>query len=126
MKTAILSVCYNDEVKLTAFIDNMQQWINDDYCWVLIDNGSTDDSVRVVKERCPDAIIIELGRNTGTTGGWNCGIRKAQEIGTEFVMFLSLDVLLAPDCVSVLVKEMQSTRGLESSDLCYCNLTIPI
>ena len=61
---------------------------------IVVDNGSTDGSVELVRQRFPSARVVELGRNTGFAGGANAGFRTA---GTEAVALVNQDVRLEPD-----------------------------
>ncbi len=45
---------------------------------ILVDNGSTDGSQRLVAERYPTVNLVALDRNLGLTGGLNVGFRVAQ------------------------------------------------
>lgn len=56
-----------------------------------IDNGSTDDSVAVVRQALPHADILERGVNTGFAGGHNFGLSLCQ---TEFVLLQDQDVMI--------------------------------
>jgi GT2 family glycosyltransferase len=94
---AILSVCLNDEAKLPLFLENMATWSCRNYEYYLIDNGSTDRSLALVEASGMATKIIRLPSNLSTTGGYNEGIRHALAAGAEYIMFLALDALLAPD-----------------------------
>jgi GT2 family glycosyltransferase len=67
---------------------------------VCVDNGSTDGSVEAVRERHPEAHLIENGTNLGFSGGHNAGIRWALEHGAEWVILVNNDVVVAPDVVA--------------------------
>ena len=43
----------------------------------IIDNGSTDDSISLLRSNFPDGNIIALDKNYGFTGGYNFGIQHA-------------------------------------------------
>ena len=45
---------------------------------ILVDNGSSDSSVRFVRENFPEVKVIALGENTGFTGGNAIGLEVAQ------------------------------------------------
>jgi GT2 family glycosyltransferase len=45
---------------------------------ILVDNGSSDNSVRFVRENFPEVKVIALGENTGFTGGTAAGLEVAQ------------------------------------------------
>jgi GT2 family glycosyltransferase len=61
---------------------------------VVVDNGSSDRSLEVVAERCPQARVVRLGRNTGFAFAANRGIEAA---GADAVALVNTDVELAPD-----------------------------
>jgi GT2 family glycosyltransferase len=45
------------------------------YGVVVVDNGSTDGSPAVIRQRFPEVVVIENGENLGYTGGNNVGLR---------------------------------------------------
>ena len=59
---------------------------------IVVDNGSSDDSVLVAKQA--GAEVIELGRNTGFSHAVNAGIQSAR---TEWIAILNNDVSPKPD-----------------------------
>lgn len=70
---------------------------------IVVDNGSTDDSLTLIREQFPDAQIVELGANRGFTGGNNAGIRRALETDTDFIFLLNNDTIVEPDALDALV-----------------------
>jgi GT2 family glycosyltransferase len=71
---------------------------------IVVDNGSGDDSVAIIRERFPDATIIENGRNLGFAAGNNSGITHALTAGFDYVLLLNDDAEVAPDLLRVLVE----------------------
>jgi GT2 family glycosyltransferase len=65
-----------------------------------VDNGSADDSVRLVAELCPSARQIVNAENRGFTGAVNQGVAAARG---EFVLLVNPDAFLLPDYVEQLV-----------------------
>src|ERR1700686_2267636 len=59
---------------------------------IVVDNGSTDDSVRVARNA--GASLIELNANTGFAHAVNCGIRNSD---AEWIAILNNDISLEPD-----------------------------
>jgi GT2 family glycosyltransferase len=57
---------------------------------VLVDNGSTDGSVALVRERFPDVRIVQHERNLGFAAACNAGARAARD--AEVVVFLNNDM----------------------------------
>lgn len=71
---------------------------------VIVDNGSTDDSVKQIREACPEVPLIENGKNLGFAAGNNVGIRLALHHGADYVFVLNNDTTVFLDTVSKLVE----------------------
>ena len=50
---------------------------------IVVDNGSTDDSVARLRERFPGLRLIETGANLGFAGGNNAGLHAALSMGAR-------------------------------------------
>jgi GT2 family glycosyltransferase len=72
----------------------------DDFEVIVVDNGSTDASVALVRESFPDVRVIELDANYGFAKAMNVGIGAA---GGEYVVPLNYDTRPAPDWLAELV-----------------------
>jgi GT2 family glycosyltransferase len=70
---------------------------------VVVDNGSVDGSVEVVRTRFPGIMLVENEENLGYAGGNNVGLRYALAQGMDYVLLLNNDTEVAPDFVSRLV-----------------------
>jgi GT2 family glycosyltransferase len=76
---------------------------------ILVDNGSTDDSVARFRDEFPGVTLLALPRNTGYTGGNNAGIAHVLEKrGHEFVLILNNDTLVPDGLVPRLVAQMDA------------------
>ncbi|HXZ95058.1 MAG TPA: glycosyltransferase [Dehalococcoidia bacterium] len=60
---------------------------------IVIDNDSSDDTVKVVKERFPQATLLANASNTGVGGGYAQGMEYAYQKGYEWVWLLDGDSL---------------------------------
>lgn len=70
---------------------------------IFVDNGSTDESPRFLRERFPEAEVIEMGANVGIAAGYNAGLERAREVGADFGFILNNDTLFAPGTIDALV-----------------------
>lgn len=70
---------------------------------VVVDNGSSDDSVVRIRAEFPAVTLIETGVNLGYAGGNNVGIRHALAQGFDYILLLNNDTEVAPDFLDVLV-----------------------
>jgi hypothetical protein len=66
---------------------------------VVVDNGSTDGTVRVVRERFPDAAVVEQ-ENLGLAAGWNAGMALASG---RYFLILNADAWLTEGSLTRLV-----------------------
>ena len=66
---------------------------------VVVDNGSTDGTAAVVRERYPEARLI-ASENRGLGAGWNTGIRAST---TSYVLLLNADAWLTPGALDRLL-----------------------
>ena len=73
------------------------------YQIVVVDNGSTDDSVERIHEAYPQLTLLETGKNLGFAGGNNVGIRYALERGVDYVWLLNNDTIVEANTLSALV-----------------------
>lgn len=88
---------------------------------VVVDNGSTDDSVRRLRDSFPEMPVLETGKNLGFAAGNNHGIRYALEHGADYVLVLNNDTIVPEVTISRLVEFAQQTSdaaliGPEISD----------
>ena len=70
--------------------------------WI-VDNGSADGSLRRLEAAFPDATVLDAGGNRGFSGGCNVGICAALEAGSDFVLLINSDAVLAPDALEKLL-----------------------
>ncbi|WP_322971830.1 glycosyltransferase family 2 protein [Faecalibacter sp. LW9] len=71
---------------------------------IAIDNNSTDDSVKYIKENYPTVHLIENKVNKGFGGANNQGLKYALENGGEYFFLLNQDAWVDPNTIEELVK----------------------
>jgi GT2 family glycosyltransferase len=71
---------------------------------VVVDNGAkTDVGQLATAEFGPDFVdVVRLGRNMGSAAGFKAGIERALTLGSEFILLLDDDNMLAPGAVATL------------------------
>ena len=70
---------------------------------LVVDNGSTDDSIARIRAAHPEVPILEAGRNLGFSGGCNVGIRRALEEGADYIWLLNNDTTVDPQALTAMV-----------------------
>jgi N-acetylglucosaminyl-diphospho-decaprenol L-rhamnosyltransferase len=74
---------------------------------ILIDNGSTDDSVEVTKREWPSVVLLEQGKNIGYVPANNVGLRVATG---RIAMLLNNDTLVQEGCLQHIVEFADRTE----------------
>lgn len=82
--------------------------------WV-VDNASTDDSVRMVKKNFPKVKIIQSRKNLGFAGGNNLGLK---DVTSKYTLLLNSDTIIRDQALDNLVDF--AMRG--GYDICSCRL----
>ena len=88
---------------------------------IVVDNGSTDDSLIRIRSTYPSVLCIENGYNAGFAKACNVGARRAMESGAEFLWFLNNDTDAPPDTAQKLVSValQDTTVGIVGAVLFY-------
>jgi GT2 family glycosyltransferase len=79
---------------------------------LIVDNGSTDDSVVRMKEAHPDINILETGKNLGFSGGNNVGIQYALDRHAELVWLLNNDTIVDAGALSAMVAAVEIDKRI--------------
>jgi len=77
---------------------------------LVVDNGSTDDSVALLRARFPTLPIVEIGENRYFAGGMNVGLTQALEQGADYALVLNNDTLAPRDMVTRLVQVAEASH----------------
>jgi len=73
--------------------------------FVVVDNGSTDDSCAFLAQNYPKVQLVCLDKNYGYTGGYNRGLQQVQ---ADYYVLLNSDVQVSPGWLEPLVNLMDS------------------
>lgn len=97
-KVAYIILGWNNQDLLDECFDSIKQQTFKERLVIYVDNGSKDNSVRLIQEKHPEVHVIETGRNTGFALGNNIGIEEAmKDSEVENIVLLNTDARLAPD-----------------------------
>jgi GT2 family glycosyltransferase len=78
---------------------------------IVVDNASSDDSPRMVREEFPSVELLALTENRRFAGGNNVGLEKALAAGADAVMLLNNDVLADPVMLEKLLAALEEDPG---------------
>jgi glycosyltransferase involved in cell wall biosynthesis len=121
MKISIITPCYNAEPYIARTIQSVQNQTITDWEMIIIDDGSIDNSVEIVKDiACNDQRIkLFQKENGGSASARNMGLALAQG---EFIQFLDADDTIEPTKIERQITLMeQELLDVTYSD--YCMVT---
>lgn len=90
---SVIVVNYNGRAMIGACLDGLRAQDEPPAEIVVVDNGSTDGSAALVRERHPDVRVVALTTNRGFAGGNNAGVAATQG---RRLAFLNNDAVAAP------------------------------
>ena len=93
-KVAVIVPNWNGARVLLACLDSLADQSLRGFTTLVVDNGSRDESLALLRRHHPWARVIALPRNTGFTGAVNTGLAESR---SEFVALVNNDVVLAAD-----------------------------
>jgi len=79
---------------------------------VVLDNGSQDGSLALIRRDYPRVRILEIGSNLGAAGGRNAGLRAVSQ---DLILLMDNDVALTAECVDCLVAALASRHDASIS-----------
>lgn len=100
---------WNGKNFLQALLPQLQNLTYPNYNIYVIDNASSDDSVRYVREFYPEVKIIALDKNYGFAGGYNKGFAQMPE---DYYLMLNSDVEVPTGFIKPLVEMMEANLNI--------------
>jgi GT2 family glycosyltransferase len=105
---SIIIPTWNRRDLVVACLESLREQQFQDMEIIVVDDGSADDTVAVLRRDWPGARVLESGRNRGFAAAVNSGIRAARG---EWLFLLNNDVTLAPDCLAVMIRVAALSGG---------------
>jgi GT2 family glycosyltransferase len=127
---AIIIVSWNTRELLDRCIESIHASLREssiDYSIVVVDNASTDGTPAMLRDKHPDVLLIESGRNLGFAGGNNLALRKVigdrgwgrgaesgspsplpHPLSPGYIMLLNPDTEVVGDAIPRLVRYLEA------------------
>lgn len=108
-KSIAIVICnYNKEDYIINCIKSILESTINDFDIYVVDNASTDNSVKMIREAYGDQIILMVNsENRGGSGGFNEGLREALKQDYEYLMCVDNDVVFDSAAVEELRKFLE-------------------
>jgi GT2 family glycosyltransferase len=116
---SVVIVNYNGKRFLDDCLSSLNRQTYQNFEIVLIDNGSSDDSIAHIREKYPAVLVVENSTNLGFGGGANAGIRISRG---EFVFMLNNDTIADPHMLEEIVRPMQMDPSI---GICGSKMLLP-
>ncbi|ADK13612.1 glycosyltransferase family 2 protein [Clostridium ljungdahlii] len=107
----IIILNYNGYKDTIECVNSLKKINYKNYKIVIVDNNSTDESEKILKEKFNQCIIIQTGKNLGYAGGNNVGIRYAVKNNSDYICILNNDVIVEKCFLEELVKYLYSNHN---------------
>jgi GT2 family glycosyltransferase len=110
-KLTVNLITYNAEKYLPACLKALSEQSFKDWQILIIDNGSTDDTLRYIKENYPHFKIVEHKTNLGFAQSHNQAIAWTR---SDYIMCLNQDVILDKEYLNEAVKFLDKNKKVAS------------
>jgi GT2 family glycosyltransferase len=115
-RVAVVVPSWNGREQLDEVLESLEAQRYRDFETIVVDNGSSDDSVPYLADRWPEVRVVALERNRGFAAAVNVGIEASD---AEFVALVNNDVELEPGWLETVVDALDRhpTAGSVASKL---------
>lgn len=93
-RTAVIVLNWNGAEDTLACLASLSKVASPEFTTLLVDNGSSDQTVSLVRKAFPHVEVLELPRNLGFAGGNNAGFEFLRGRGFDVVVFLNNDTIV--------------------------------
>lgn len=115
---SVIIPLYNKESVIKKTIDSILAQSYHDYEIIVVDDGSSDNSVEIVRGYKDSRVLLYSKKNGGPSSARNYGVQKSNG---QWVLFLDADDTLFPDALE---KMISATHINEKIDVVSCNFNI--
>ena len=107
-KVVIIVLNWNGKQDTLEVLKSIQKIDFKNFETIVVDNGSSDDSVKAIQKEFPEVVVLEAGENLGYAGGNNFGIQHALQNNADYILLLNNDVVVDSQLLKNLLKAAHS------------------
>ena len=110
---SIIIVNWNTKDLLKNCLKSIYQYTSDlDFEVIVVDNGSSDGSIEMIRQEFPQIILIANSENLGFAKANNLGFEKSRSALPEYVLFLNSDTLIKENSFLKMVEVLRKDRKI--------------
>jgi len=106
-KISVVILNYNGEKLLPRFLPSVIEH-SKNATVIVVDNASTDQSLKILQEKFPSVQVIRLDQNYGFCGGYN---RALKQVEAQYYVLLNSDVEVTPGWLNPLIALLDSNSS---------------
>lgn len=120
-EVAIIIVNWNGSEDTIACLRSLRRVKSPSFETIVVDNGSTDNSVERIRAEFPEVRLVLTGENLGFVGGNNLGLEVALKLKAKYALLLNNDTEVDENFLYPLVEIMESdpTVGVVGPTILY-------
>src|SRR5262245_40538905 len=120
-KVAIIVLNWNGLSDTLACLASLRHLNYPNYEVVVVDNGSTDNSVVTLQAAYPEVTLLVTDENLGYVGGNNRGLEYARQTKADHALLLNNDTEVHPNFLGLLVEavEQDPATGIVGPTIYY-------
>jgi len=119
-KIAVILLNYNSSVDTIALYQQVKSFYKGISIFVIDNNSKKEGREKLISEIDREILILN-SKNSGYAGGNNIGIKKAIEVGAEYVLILNPDISIEKETLPVLLQTIQQNMNIAAVGprICY-------
>lgn len=111
-RVAVIVISWNRKKDIVELLESLGGISYKNFEVIIVDNGSSDGTVDLLREKYPAVQIIETHENLGFAKANNIGARAALQKGADYILFLNDDTIVDPAFLDELIKFSESDMAI--------------
>ncbi len=111
-------VTYNNMKTIKKAVDTILKYTDENFRLYVVDNNSTDDTPKFIRENYPEVCVIETGTNSGFGAGHNIVLPM---LTSEYHIVINPDIVINENAIEKIIDFMDANPdiGLLSPKICF-------